>query len=303
MIVLKNILVPTDFGEPSQQALKYGRHFARQFGATLHVMHTVQNVMIPGGAEVPVAAVQQVEAGLESVANRQMDDLVTEDDRSSFPVVTAVRSAPAAAPDIVDYAKTHGIDLIVMGTHGRGVIGHLIMGSVAERSCGRRRARCSPCASRNATSSSPTRWRRRRRHDRAVKLSALALDFDGTISRDGRLDPAVAQAIAEVRERGIVVVLVTGRRLDDLHRSAGDLLCFDAIVGENGAVLEFPARRRRTCWRTRLRPPSSMRSAAGASTSTRAPRWWRRTAAWRRRSWRSCTGCACRWCWPSTAGA
>jgi len=133
MIVLKTILVPTDFAEPSAQALTYGRHFARQFGATLHVLHTVQNVMIPGGAEVPVAAVQQVEQGLESVAQRQMDELITEDDRTSFGVVTAVRSAPSAAADIVDYARAHAIDLIVMGTHGRGVLGHLLMGSVAER--------------------------------------------------------------------------------------------------------------------------------------------------------------------------
>lgn len=79
-----------------------------------------------------------------------------------------------------------------------------------------------------------------------MKLSAFALDFDGTTSTDGRLSPRVADAIAAARERGIAVVLVTGRRLDDLHGGAGELLCFDAIVGENGAVLEFPARRRRT---------------------------------------------------------
>ena len=56
----------------------------------------------------------------------------------------------------------------------------------------------------------------------------------------------MAAAIADVRGRGITVLLVTGRRLDDLHAAAGDLRCFDAIVGENGAVLEFPARERRT---------------------------------------------------------
>ena len=77
-----------------------------------------------------------------------------------------------------------------------------------------------------------------------MKLSAFALDFDGTTSADGRLAASVAEAIADVRQRGIVAMLVTGRRLDDLHASAGDLLCFDAIVGENGGVLEFPARRR-----------------------------------------------------------
>jgi hydroxymethylpyrimidine pyrophosphatase-like HAD family hydrolase len=74
-----------------------------------------------------------------------------------------------------------------------------------------------------------------------LKLSVLALDYDGTIAVEGALDPSVRQAIAVARERGIVVALVTGRRLDDLRRVAGDLSCFDVVVAENGAVLDFPA--------------------------------------------------------------
>jgi hydroxymethylpyrimidine pyrophosphatase-like HAD family hydrolase len=77
-------------------------------------------------------------------------------------------------------------------------------------------------------------------HDRSLmKFSALALDYDGTIAVDGVLDTAVRQAIAEARERGIAVILVTGRQLADLRRVAGDLRCFDVVVGENGAVLDF----------------------------------------------------------------
>jgi hydroxymethylpyrimidine pyrophosphatase-like HAD family hydrolase len=73
-----------------------------------------------------------------------------------------------------------------------------------------------------------------------VKLSSLALDYDGTISRDDRLDPAVREAIAVARRRGITVLLVTGRILDDLRRVAGELHFVDAVVAENGAVLHFP---------------------------------------------------------------
>ena len=74
-----------------------------------------------------------------------------------------------------------------------------------------------------------------------MKFSALALDYDGTIALNGVLDPTVREAIAEARKNGIVVILVTGRQIADLHRVAGDLTCFDVIVGENGAVLDFPA--------------------------------------------------------------
>jgi hypothetical protein len=74
-----------------------------------------------------------------------------------------------------------------------------------------------------------------------VKLAAIALDYDGTIAVDGALDPAVREAVGSARRAGIAVILVTGRRLADLRHAAGDLSCFDVIVGENGAVLDFPA--------------------------------------------------------------
>lgn len=79
-----------------------------------------------------------------------------------------------------------------------------------------------------------------------MKLSAIALDYDGTIAVDGAMEPAVRAAISDARRRGIVVLLVTGRQLADLHRVCTDLSCFDVIVGENGAVLEFPDSGRHT---------------------------------------------------------
>lgn len=78
-----------------------------------------------------------------------------------------------------------------------------------------------------------------------MKFSALALDYDGTIAVNGVFDPAVRDAIGEARRHGVVVILATGRQLPDLRRVAGDLTCFDAVVAENGAVLEFPASGRR----------------------------------------------------------
>lgn len=74
-----------------------------------------------------------------------------------------------------------------------------------------------------------------------MKFSVLALDYDGTIARHDVLDPAVREAIGELRAQGIAVMLVTGRILDDLRRVAGDLHFVDAVIAENGAVLAFPA--------------------------------------------------------------
>ncbi len=76
-----------------------------------------------------------------------------------------------------------------------------------------------------------------------MKFAALALDYDGTIATEGVFNPAVREAIGDARQRGIAVALVTGRGLQDLRRVAGDLTCFDVVVAENGAVLEFPGGR------------------------------------------------------------
>ena len=74
-----------------------------------------------------------------------------------------------------------------------------------------------------------------------MKLGAIAVDYDGTIATGDTLDPSVRDAIGTARQHGIAVILVTGRRLSDLRNVAGNLACFDAVVCENGAVLEFPA--------------------------------------------------------------
>jgi hydroxymethylpyrimidine pyrophosphatase-like HAD family hydrolase len=74
-----------------------------------------------------------------------------------------------------------------------------------------------------------------------MRFSVLALDYDGTIARDGVLDLDVKAAIREVRSRGIAVIIVTGRILSDLEKVAGDLDFVDAVVAENGGLLLFPS--------------------------------------------------------------
>ena len=73
-----------------------------------------------------------------------------------------------------------------------------------------------------------------------MKFGVLALDYDGTIAREGVLNLDVRSAIAELRSRGIVVVIVTGRILADLETRLGDLGLVDAVVAENGAAWMVP---------------------------------------------------------------
>ena len=131
MIALKNIVVATDFSESAAVALAYGRELARTFNARLHLVHMVEDVMTRYSPEVGFA-VPELQKNLEEKSRRDLRALITEDDRSLsiIPVVETCINIPHA---LVDYAKTNAIDLIITGTHGRGPIQHLLMGSVAER--------------------------------------------------------------------------------------------------------------------------------------------------------------------------
>lgn len=86
-----------------------------------------------------------------------------------------------------------------------------------------------------------------------MRLCVLALDYDGTTAVNDTMDSGVRSAIADARSRNISVVLVTGRRLADLQRVAGDLHFVDAVVAENGAVLHLPG----SGYSTTLAPPPS----------------------------------------------
>jgi nucleotide-binding universal stress UspA family protein len=134
MITLNNILVATDFGEASEAALRYGRELAKRFDATLHVLTVAENIAIATfGAETFAAVAPQLQSEIEATARQTLHEALIDSDHSG-PVtrpIVLTSSSPAAA--IVDYAHENAINLIVMGTNGRGVIEHFLMGSVAER--------------------------------------------------------------------------------------------------------------------------------------------------------------------------
>jgi nucleotide-binding universal stress UspA family protein len=135
MITLKNILVATDFSEPSEAALTYGRALARTFKATLHVLHVADNLSsaVYGGVDGYVAAMPDLQKEIEDAARKQLDELLVDNDDPPLPTRRVVITSNTPALAIVEYAGLEQIDLIVTGTHGRGAMAHLLMGSVAER--------------------------------------------------------------------------------------------------------------------------------------------------------------------------
>jgi nucleotide-binding universal stress UspA family protein len=140
VIALRRVLVPTDFSEPSAKALGYGKALAGAFYASLHVLHVVQEPFVHGWTmEGYVAALPDFRTDLEAQARDRLQTCLTEAERGLYHAELAVRVGQPYM-EILAYAKDREVDLIVVGTHGRGGLEHFLLGSVAERV-----VRASPC--------------------------------------------------------------------------------------------------------------------------------------------------------------
>ena len=135
MIALKRILVPHDFSETSSEAVRYGMALARTFGARLYFLHVGLQAIDQFDVEFPTG----LEASMKDKLRDRLLQVVTPQEDAEFNPEFAVRIGVPAS-EIIRYAADENVDLIVMGTHGRGFVGHMIMGSVAERV-----VRTSPC--------------------------------------------------------------------------------------------------------------------------------------------------------------
>jgi nucleotide-binding universal stress UspA family protein len=125
MIVLRNVLVATDFEAASDAALTYGRALARNFGASLHLLHVAENQFLRPSPTDPSI--------IKAAYLRSLNDRLTIDDRGGLSARAILEVSDSPADAIVEYARGASIDLIVMGTRGRSTMSQLLMGSVAER--------------------------------------------------------------------------------------------------------------------------------------------------------------------------
>ena len=131
---ITNILVPVDFSPHAERAFGYAATLAQRFGAKLALLHVVDDSFVTGGwsSEIYVSNVPELMENLIADADRRLATLKASAAALGLTAETAViRGRPA--PAIVEHAKNGGFDLIVMGTHGRTGVSHVVVGSVAER--------------------------------------------------------------------------------------------------------------------------------------------------------------------------
>jgi nucleotide-binding universal stress UspA family protein len=138
---LERILYPTDFSPASKQALEHALFFTEQFGAELHMFHAVVlHADDPVDPQRDFPGAGELYEALSEVSASHLAGWIPSDRRRELRIKEVRQRGFSAGEMILDYAAENDVDLIVMGTHGRGAAARAFLGSVAERVL--RHARC-----------------------------------------------------------------------------------------------------------------------------------------------------------------
>ena len=141
-IKFENILFPTDFSDLAQDALGHARTLADAFDARLHCIHVVDeayqywSAMGPESIPIGPPPEEMIELGRTRMERFRAEHLTG---LKHEPVAHVAIGRPFA--EIISYARGNNVQLIVLATHGRGAIAHMLLGSTTERV-----VRKAPCA-------------------------------------------------------------------------------------------------------------------------------------------------------------
>lgn len=128
MKIFKSILVPTDFGEPAEQATALAVTFAEKFDAKLTLLHVYELPPVYGYGEALAWPMEDFAREAQKSLDAALSKL-----KELHPRADAVLETGDASERILAVAKSRNVDLIVMGTHGRRGLAHVLLGSVAEK--------------------------------------------------------------------------------------------------------------------------------------------------------------------------
>ena len=132
---IRRILIPTDFSPPARQAEHYAVALAQKFAAELHIVHVVEDPALPvHGSRYSWAVPDDILPRLLEKAEHDLKLAVPTADVNMISQ-SLVRKIKVGHPvnSIIEYATENQIDLIVIGTHGRSGLTHLLLGSSAEK--------------------------------------------------------------------------------------------------------------------------------------------------------------------------
>lgn len=134
MAEINKILMATDFSENSKWALTYAISIARKYGAQLTILHIIQPPNYPLGmyAEISFDAMDKFNRNISEVTEKEMKNLCAKELGDFKDYDTLILSGTPFL-EILRVAKEKDVDLIVVGTHGRTGLDHVLFGSTAEK--------------------------------------------------------------------------------------------------------------------------------------------------------------------------
>jgi universal stress protein A len=135
----EKILVATDFSDSSEVACEYALTLAKAFDSSLHLLHVINEPVDLRGFYVPHISFEQLEKEIETGAVKMLEAFCN-DNLDDFTNYTSSVVTGVPYEEIIRTATEKELSLIVIGTHGRTGLDHLIFGSTAERV-----VRSSPC--------------------------------------------------------------------------------------------------------------------------------------------------------------
>ena len=131
MITLKKILCPIDHSDGSKEALKYAVSFAMKNEAKLYLLHVIDIRSFDESIDTMAVQIPDDEETIKKLKTKLLE-CVPEEIRSDMQIeALVVRGIPFA--EIISIAKGNKVDMIVMGTHGRTGLAHIMIGSVSEK--------------------------------------------------------------------------------------------------------------------------------------------------------------------------
>ena len=132
MVAFKELLVPTDFSEYSLRAIDYAVEIAEKFDSHLTLVYVVEPLLQAADLTWTTVDFEELNKAHKDTAEKQLAKLADERIPKSVRCDAVILFGKAFV-EILKYAKEQNADLIVMATHGRGAISHLLMGSTAEK--------------------------------------------------------------------------------------------------------------------------------------------------------------------------
>ena len=129
---IKKVLVPIDFSDYSKSALKYAVNFCKKFNAEIILIYVVEPVIYPPDFSMGQIAIPSVNAEWNERAKQELEKLARDQITGEVQVKTIIKTGKPFL-EIIETASELDVDLIIIATHGRSGVEHILFGSTAEK--------------------------------------------------------------------------------------------------------------------------------------------------------------------------